>query len=348
MIAGLRPTNTPIVSGTCAPATRDLEVPAPARRVTSLPVQARRRSEASAGGHRRRRVVRARRRAGLVLLLALGCAPPSARFDERAEGAGLLRSRVAGTHFVHAVFRSPAGAATTARAEAAPLHLYIEGDALPARALRYRPADPTPEAPLALELMRLDPSPSLLLGRPCQHGLERCDPRYWTVARYSDAVVESMATAARRITSEAGEEGTRRGLVLIGWSGGGTLAMLLAERLENVRAVVTIAGNLDVASWSRHHAIHPLEGSLDPALRPPLDPRIVQIHWLGARDDAVPAELVRDAIARQTAALTRLAEEATHREGWTAIWPDVLRDLEAMLSERGAPPEPKVEAEPQF
>ena len=39
-------------------------------------------------------------------------------------------------------------------------------------------------------------------------------------------------------------------LVLIGYSGGGALAMLLAERIR-VRAVITVAANLDISEMDK-------------------------------------------------------------------------------------------------
>ena len=49
-----------------------------------------------------------------------------------------------------------------------------------------------------------------------------------------------------------------RQIVFIGYSGGGTLATLLVEHFPQTRAVVTIAGNLDVKAWTEYHNYEPL------------------------------------------------------------------------------------------
>ena len=265
--------------------------------------------------------------AALLGGLGIGaCATPAERAADAAARLGLQRSVVPGDGFQHVLFeRANLGPAST-------LHVYLEGDGSPERALRSVPPDPTPSQPLAMQLLALDPAPSLLLGRPCYHGAGPCSPWHWSEGRYGEDVVESMATALRRIASERGVQQ----LVLIGHSGGGTLAMLLAERLPGVRAVVTVAGNLDVAAWTRHHGSAPLQGSLDPATRSPLSRELVQLHLVGGHDDQVPPDVTAPMIARQPSATRRLFPTFDHHCCWASAWPAVLADLDQRLAARTA------------
>ena len=221
-----------------------------------------------------------------VLVLAAGCAGRAARFSDRAISLGFRPALVEGDGFRHVAFR---------RGESAPrvpgaLHVYLDGDGMPWEA--GRPAvDPTPRDPLVLRLMALDPAPSVYLGRPCYHGLAAdppCAPALWTDARYSEAVVASLAAAARRILAEEG----RSSVVWLGYSGGGTLAVLVAARVRETAGVVTVAANLDVDGWTRLHGQPPLIASLDPARRPPLSTGIYQRHYAGERDGVVPPAIV--------------------------------------------------------
>ena len=59
--------------------------------------------------------------------------------------------------------------------------------------------------------------------------------------RYSDEIVSSMTEAVRTAALQA----KARSVVLVGYSGGGVLAVLIAERLDNVAAVITVGANLD-------------------------------------------------------------------------------------------------------
>ena len=220
--------------------------------------------------------------AGLVIAALTGCATPSQRFDQRASKLGFSRHTVAGTEFQHVIYSG------SVPGPAPLLHVYLEGDASPRMAHRYSPADPTPHRPRMLELMALDPALSVLLGRPCQHGLDPgCDPELWTVGRYGERVVSSLVAALQRQRQALGAEG----VVLIGYSGGGALAMLIAERVPQTRAVITLAGNLDTDLWAKHHGYFSLSHSINPADRPPLDPSIVQIHLLADQDEKVPPAL---------------------------------------------------------
>lgn len=255
----------------------------------------------------------------LAMLLALAaCAGPSPRFDQEAERLGLVRDEVAGAGFTHAVYRAP-GVFRGDR-----LHVYLEGDGTAWVGGRHAAVDPTPRSPVALPMMARDPGPALLLGRPCYHGHygdAGCRMSLWTDARYSEEVVASMAAALDAYR----RPGIR--ITLIGHSGGGTLAMLLAERVPGVDTVVTLAGNLDVAGWARLHDYEPLSRSLDPSARPPLPTNIRQVHFAAGRDREVPAELIGIAARRQPGARFEVVQEFDHACCWSRAWPELLTRL---------------------
>lgn len=265
--------------------------------------------------------------AGLLLGLGIGaCATPAERAGRTAASLGFERTVIPGHGFQHVLYERPVSGPTPR------LHVYLEGDGSPDRAWRSIPPDPTPSQPLVLQLLALDPTPSLLLGRPCYHGAEACSPWHFAEGRYGNDVVESLAAALRRLSDARGV----RELVLIGHSGGGALALLLAERLPEVRAVVTVAGNLDVAAWSRHHGTAPLQGSLDPATRPPLAEDVVEMHLVGGHDEQVPPAIVAGALARRPEGSLRIFPTFDHHCCWTTVWPEVLEDLDARLAAREA------------
>ena len=174
--------------------------------------------------------------------------------------------------------------------------------------------------------MARDPAPSLYLGRPCYHAASPCDPRAWTLERYSEQVVDSLVQALRQLATP------EQPLALIGYSGGGTLALLMAERLPRVVAVVTVAGNLDPDAWTALHDFTPFSGSENPAHRPPLPARVRELHFAGERDRVVPADLVREAAARRPGAIVEVVPGASHAEGWEAFWPTALERLEQALA----------------
>lgn len=261
--------------------------------------------------------------AWLISTLAVGaCASPAERFDRHAAQLGLMREDVWGDGFHHAVFHRPKDPQTGM------LHVYLGSDGTPWLRGRWPAADPTPRAPLALELMALDPAPAVYLGRPCYHGLARaprCGDALWTDRRYGEEVAASMTAAMRRLAPD-------RPLVLFGYSGGGALAMLVAPRLPAAVAVVTVAANLDIDAWAEHHGYRPLVGSLNPADQPPLDPAIVQVHLAGAEDRRVPPELIRPALAQAGAPPLRVLPDHDHSRGWRRTWPAVLSALRASLA----------------
>ncbi len=259
-----------------------------------------------------------------LTLLLPACVTPTQRFDTQAAQLNLHKRRVPGKGFDHIAYFQPKPQHSER------LHIYLEGDGTPWVRRRRIARDPTPRTPLTLRLMVQDPVSSVYLGRPCYHGLAQepsCSAWDWTQGRYSPQVIASLSAALNKIKANQGD----KEIVLIGYSGGGTLAMLLAERLEAVRAVVTIAGNLDTEAWTAYHNYSPLRGSLNPADRPPLHPRIRQFHLVGEEDRNVPSRFTVSVVAQQRAAKLYRFESFDHRCCWKAVWPSMLDRLKAAL-----------------
>ena len=265
-----------------------------------------------------------RRVAALLVALALaGCASPLERFEARLHAAGLASEVVHGSEFDHLVVRKPGVAK-------GPLHVYIEGDGTPWH-MPERPADdPTPNVPLAFELMLRDAHAAIYLGRPCYFGVKSrpCKTRLWTDQRYSEAVVESMARALE--ASLDGSDGTR--VVLFGHSGGGVLAVLLGHRMPRAAAIVTVGANLDVAGWAALHGYTPLVGSLDPAQSPPTageGQALPERHFVGSDDRVVPPALVRNYARNRPAAIVIEWSGFDHVCCWADAWRQVLATVPA-------------------
>jgi len=264
-----------------------------------------------------------------------GCASPTSRLHELADGQGFDRSRVTVDGFRHTVFanRQPLDAGT--------LHVYLEGDGSPWRHRTLIMADPTPRQPLMLRLMGEDRRAAVYIGRPCYNGTSTqpgCDNRLWTSDRYSPTVIASMSGVMRREMSRRGATRVR----LFGHSGGGALALLIAEGFEQItRDVVTVAGNLDTEAWTRHHRYTPLHGSLNPAARTPLPQAVRQWHLLGQRDAVIPPMLVADFLEAQPGAVVRVFPGYSHGCCWQRSWPAVLDAVVSGRSERlpGWPPD---------
>ncbi|MGC5702049.1 dienelactone hydrolase family protein [Pseudomonas sp. NFXW11] len=208
------------------------------------------------------------------------------------------------------------------------LTVYVEGDGLAWLNSRQPSPDPTPLDPLALRLALAQPTGNVAyLGRPCQYlgTLPPCHARYWTDARFSEEVVQSLDQAVEQLKARAGAQR----LIIIGYSGGGALALLLAARRSDVERVVTVAGNLDHAAWTRYHRVAPLRGSLNPvALRPLLAP-VPQLHLVGEADTVMPADLAQAFIAGYPAGSRtrlRLIPGYDHHCCWARNWAQLWRE----------------------
>jgi len=224
-----------------------------------------------------------------------------------------------------------------------PLLVFIEGDGSPwTGGGREIAADPTPRHPLALELAAHTAGAVLYLGRPCYLGLAtaaECHPSNWTMGRYSREVVQSLAAATNRITLEH----DFREVILIGYSGGGTLAQLMAPQVARLRAVVTLSANLDVSGWTAYHRYLPLSGSLDPADSPPLPAGVIEIHLAGGEDRNVPPALLDRYLTGHPGAQLWTFDAFDHgccwQREWPTLWPRIMAQLDATPAAQAHPDE---------
>lgn len=235
-----------------------------------------------------------------------GCSSPAIQFHAAASEQGLVK--VGGPLATYEKGRLVDGT---------PIHLYLDGDGTPWLGHGRIAADPTSRDRLILDLIKTDPTPSVLIGRPCYYQASPdCDPALWTARRYSIEVIEQIARAVDQIlTRYPGSD-----ITLIGYSGGGTLAMLVAPRIQRVDTVVTIAANLDTRAWAAYHAYSPLTGSLNPADQPPLGAAIKQYHFVGEKDENVPTVLMRHVVEKQPNAELTIVGGFDHACCWPAYW----------------------------
>ena len=264
----------------------------------------------------------------LTALLLAGCvAVPTV--DERRQNANTLtkNSGWVGT----AIASSPYPLYAFLPQRPAPtqtLSIYIEGDGLAWRSRRSISGNPTPIKPVALQLALLDQSAAAYLARPCQYvrDLSRCDPKLWTSARFSSKTV----TAANQAVDFLKREFSAKRVRLIGYSGGGAIAALVAAQRNDVAQLVTVAGNLDHVTWAKLHRVSPLDNSLNPADAWRSLQSIPQMHFVGADDRIIDASIsasYRRRFPRDKQPAIMLVKGADHHCCWVEKWPALLRTL---------------------
>lgn len=173
------------------------------------------------------------------------------------------------------------------------LTIYIAGDGLAWLSDDMPSANPTPIVPTGLKMAIHDRKndPIVYLARPCQfvfnEAWEGCRVAYWTNLRFSPAVINAMNQAVDYLKKYY----HAKQIKLIGYSGGGTIAALIAAKRADVVKLITVAAVLDLKQWERQENLTPLNGSLNPAdsWRELAD--IPQTHWLGGKDIIVPKEV---------------------------------------------------------
>lgn len=210
--------------------------------------------------------------------------------------------------------------------------MYIEGDGLAWLSKTQPSLNPTPIDPYALRLAEADDGAGVdrvYLARPCQYSgwdkaSEPCPRKYWTTHRYADDVVAAYRDLVDRIKALRGWQA----IEFVGYSGGATLALLIADGRDDVVAIRTVAGNLDIDAHSRHHNVDLMPYSQNPARRAAALAHYPQIHFIGGEDKIVPRNIAQSYAhqAGDSRCIT-LAEigGVTHGKGWVEKWPSLLR-----------------------
>jgi pimeloyl-ACP methyl ester carboxylesterase len=169
--------------------------------------------------------------------------------------------------------------------------IFIEGDGNAFNSYGYPTLNPTPKNSKLRKLAFKSNSNNVIyMARPCQFVKDKkCNQSYWTTARFSKEVIDSMAQTIKSIVKD-------NKIILVGYSGGGQIAGLIAVGNYNINIIklITIAGNLDHKSWTKHHNITELSGSLDLNNYREQYLKFPQIHYVGEKDKVVPSFLTEE------------------------------------------------------
>ncbi len=182
---------------------------------------------------------------------------------------------------------------SSARSKTKTLTIYIEGDGLAWLSEDSPSQNPTPMVPTGLNMAIHDQKnkPIAYLARPCQFVFKaawrNCRQDYWTHLRFSQDVIHTMNQAVEYLKQYYHAQQ----IVLIGYSGGGTIATLLSAQRQDVIQLITVAAILDIDHWVKQEDLTPLYGSLNPADAWKNLISIPQTHWVGDKDQVVSKEV---------------------------------------------------------
>lgn len=206
-------------------------------------------------------------------------------------------------------------------------NIYIEGDGNAFDSNGLVTLNPTPKNPLALKLAIQDSSDNLIyLGRPCQFTKndKLCqNNQYWSNLRFAPEVIFAMNESIDKIKQQNKLEKFN----LIGFSGGGGLAILIAARRNDISSIRTVAGNLDIKTHSSIHHVPDLIGSLNPIDFAGSTSHIPQIHFVGENDNIVPKIIsvnFINKVANNSCVQINIVKNATHNKIWVDIWSKLL------------------------
>jgi dienelactone hydrolase len=202
--------------------------------------------------------------------------------------------------------------------------VFIEGDGLAWLDASTPSTDPTPVAPIALQLALVDPHAiAVYLARPCQfsvtHLADQCVQSDWTSARYSEEVIAATDQAVGELKLRFSAKRVK----LVGYSGGGAVAALVAARRTDVSQLVTVAAVLDHQRWTQELGLSPLSKSLNPVDQWTALRTVPQVHFVGGNDSVTGAAALNgylDLFAPHQQPTLVVLPQFTHQCCWIEAW----------------------------
>lgn len=208
------------------------------------------------------------------------------------------------------------------------IHIYIEGDGR-AWLNKFSISDnPTPFNSVVVKMALDDTNHNVaIIGRPCQYfNLYRdgwCNNEYWSYSRYSDEVVNAISEVIDEILQKL--EGEKQ-VGLIGFSGGGTIASLVAPRRDDVSWLITVAANLDHKLWTEIHGVTPLTNSMNLLEVTDQLEVVPQVHFVGSNDTVVPKDVVLSLVDKYDTIVPVITVEGfSHQCCWGQDWKILLK-----------------------
>lgn len=187
-----------------------------------------------------------------------------------------------------------------------PMRIYIEGE-----------GDPTPRYPIAMELAERDNSQNIIyVSRPCQYvWCQECkNPALWQEERFNEEIIDET----KNLIDYFIKKYKPSSLELVGYEGGGTVAMLIAAK-RPVDKVITVGGILDTRAYAESQEIV-LNGMTLGEVRAALA-TIPQVHYVGGKDTVTPrsrAENFVNQLYNPKSAVIKVVPSATHTD-WRAL-----------------------------
>ena len=263
-----------------------------------------------------------------IALLSSGCVSklsPKVRqhtADTVAQSGNLVQQKIATDDFLLTTYQR-----FDSTADNKQMVVYIEGDGMAWISRDQLSSNPTPVQPIALKLASIDTNDNVLyIARPCQYlwpqKMNRCSSRYWSDKRGSEEVISSINQAISIVKQKQNISSIR----LIGYSGGGGIAALIADRRADVSEFVSVSGNLNYKLFTQTHNLSPMNGSIDPITIANQIGSIPQIHYVGADDKIIPKQ-----IALSFSDKVKVISDVSH-DNWPDKWAQILRTINHDLS----------------
>ena len=225
-----------------------------------------------------------------------------------------------------------------------PVYVYIEGDGV-LQIKKYGQTfltddpSPSPQLPLMLASWHANVEPEdniVYMARPCQFtvttGLDRCQKMDWLKGRYSPKSLESFNSALDALRLRLPPHATFH---LIGYSGGGTLAMMLANERTDIARVTTLAANLDHEAFFKIHEETYPPPPFSVISHPEKISMIPQLHIIGTQDQIVPESITQAYLSKLKAYASNAPVHLKRIDGldhhnverWQKVWQELLSQV---------------------